>query len=120
MKQLATTILCAALLAGCAPYRDNGGVIVDRQGVDPARYDADLRECKSYALEVKPGEKVATGAAVGAAVGGAIGVITGHHPGRNAGVGAVAGGTHGAIASDEEQRRVIRNCMRNRGYQVLN
>ena len=39
---------------------------------------------------------------------------------RAAGVGAVSGGARGAGATKQEKDVVVKNCMRNRGYRVLN
>ena len=120
MKQINAVLVSCLILGGCGAYRQNGGVIVDRSGVEPAQYEHDLKECRAYAFEVPVGEKAATGAAVGAAVGGALGAVSGHRVLRSAGVGAVAGGAHEAIDATVEQERVIKNCMRGRGYPVLN
>lgn len=96
--------------------------IVDMQGVNSAQYNRDLAECRSYADEVEAGREVAQGAAAGAVVGGAIGAIAGDSDTaqRGAGVGAVAGAARGARNADNEREQVIRNCLRGRGYRVLN
>jgi len=47
------------------------------------------------------------------------GVITGNTA-RGAGVGAVAGGARGVGSTNKERSRVVKNCLRNRGYQILN
>jgi outer membrane lipoprotein SlyB len=119
MKQKLAVLWMAAALGGCAVHEKDGGLIVDKSGVDPVAYERDLAECRNYALQVDVGKQTATGAAVGAAVGGAMGAIVGD-PGQAAGVGAVGGGTHGALSAAEEQKRVLRNCMSRRGYHVYN
>lgn len=114
------TALALALLAACTTTRD---VIIDERGVDMARYRQDLAECRGYAEQVRSGEKAARGAASGAAVGGAIGAIaSGSREGtaRGAGIGAVTGGARGAAAGEREVARVVKRCLRGRGYRVLN
>jgi hypothetical protein len=111
-------------LAGCAssrPFIDEP--IIDRKGVDMSRYYVDKAECEAYANEVRTGEKVARGAVGGAVVGGAIGAIVNRGPDsaeRGAGVGAVTGSVRGAQEGVQESERVIKQCLRGRGYRVLN
>jgi hypothetical protein len=107
-------VLC---LAGCSGAR---GPIVDTKGVDMARYQQDLAECEAYAEQVSTGRAVGKGAAGGAVVGAAIGAISGGSGTRGAGVGAVAGGAQSARGAEREQAQVVRNCLRGRGYKVLN
>ena len=96
--------------------------IVDRRGVNMAAYEADLEDCRRYGQEVGVPRKVAMGAVGGAVVGGVIGAVVGNHETaeRNAGVGAVWGGTREGVSGMRERQRVIRNCLRNRGYRILN
>lgn len=105
-------------LAACGSNQ----VIVDGKGIDPQRYETDLRECKQYASEVKSGQRIAQGAGVGAVVGGLIGAAVGNSDtaARVAGVGAVKGGTTQGIQSGQEKKQVLRNCLKGRGYRVLN
>ncbi|MCH1554523.1 MAG: glycine zipper family protein [Luminiphilus sp.] len=111
-------------LTGCAsnrPFVDEP--IIDRKGVDMSRYYTDKEECEAYADEVRTGEKVARGAVGGAVVGGAIGAIVNRGPDsaeRGAGVGAVTGGVRGAQEGVRETERVVKQCLRGRGYRVLN
>ena len=111
-------------LTGCTsnrPFVDEP--IIDRKGVDMSRYYADKEECEAYADEVRTGEKVARGAVGGAVVGGAIGAIVNRGPDsaeRVAGVGAVTGGVRGAQEGVRETERVVKQCLRGRGYRVLN
>ena len=66
--------------------------------------------------------KVGGNAAGGAVVGGAIGAIFGGTEGaaRGAGAGAVTGGARGVEQSAGERHQVVANCLRHRGYTVLN
>ena len=110
------TLICCALISGCAANPDP---IIDMQGVDPVRYERDLAECKTYKDQIRTETGAAKGAAGGAAVGGAIGAITGDAA-KGAGVGAVAGGAKSVQLNEREKQQVVKNCMRGRGYRVLN
>ena len=69
------------------------------------------------------GEEMAKGAAVGAAVGGLIGATGGRRStdlAEVAAVGAVYGATDKMIDSSEEKARIVKSCLRGRGYRVLN
>jgi hypothetical protein len=94
--------------------------IIDTKGVDLAQYQQDLAECEAYKDQVNTGEGVAKGTAGGAAVGGAIGAIAGGSAARGAGIGAVSGGAESARIADREKADVVKNCLRGRGYRVLN
>ncbi len=118
MKQyLSLTVV--ALIAACTTTDE---IIIDRKGVDMARYQVDLAECRSYAEEVPTGEKAVKGAASGAVVGGLIGAAVGDSSDaqRGAGVGAVTGGAKGVSAGEQEKVQVVKRCLRGRGYRVLN
>lgn len=111
-------LLIILVLAGCTSDR----VIVDIAGVDEETYLEDLAECRAYKKQVPVAEEMAKGAAVGAAVGGLIGATAGDSRSaqRGAGTGAVYGATDKMIDSSEEKARVVKNCMRGRGYRILN
>jgi hypothetical protein len=117
MKHCMLLILLASLFA-CSSHR----VIIDKQGVDMAQYEADRQECEAYAEEVPVGEEVAKGAARGGFLWAVYGAIFGDSRtvARTAGAGAVGGGAQGGVKAEAEQDRVIKNCLRNRGYKVLN
>jgi hypothetical protein len=111
-------ILCATLFAaGCA---SNNKPIIDPAGVDMGLYQHDLAECEQVAEQVN--SKAGAGAAGGAVVGGLIGAIFGGSDGavKGAGAGAVSGGAKGVGATAQEKSKVVKNCLRHRGYQVLN
>ena len=109
-------------LASCASTP--GKPIVDMKGVNPYQYEEDLAECSTYADEVEVAGKAVGGAAAGAAVGVAIGAIwdgyRGNSPERGAATGAVLGGAGGTASGVSERSRVVKNCLRGRGYRVLN
>jgi hypothetical protein len=109
------------LLAGCAgPAQER--VIVDTKGVDPERYRVDLEECAEYAGLVDVRGQVVTGAAGGAVLYGVLGAILddGDTAKRTAGAGGLLGGVRGGVRATREQNRILRNCLRGRGYSVLN
>ncbi|NHN37509.1 glycine zipper family protein [Pseudomaricurvus alcaniphilus] len=120
---LSITILVST---GCARNQPHGfagaEVIIDRKGVDMEQYHRDLYECRQYTQEVATGRKVVGGAAGGAVVGGLIGAAVGNSDTakRAAGAGAVAGGAKGAAAAGRSKQQVLKNCIRGRGYRVLN
>jgi uncharacterized protein YcfJ len=116
MRYPITVFALLALISACTTTDE---IIIDTKGVDMARYEQDLAECRAYSREVQTGKKVATGAASGAVVGGLIGAITGD-AGKAAGVGAVGGGAKGASEGAEDEVRVVKNCLRGRGYRLLN
>jgi hypothetical protein len=109
------------LIAACASKP-----IIDTQGVDLVQYQKDLQDCAEIAEQVNTGGTIAKSAGAGAAAGAGLGlvtsVITGDASaiGYSAAYGAVGGGTAGAFKADDEKAGVIKNCLRNRGYSVLN
>lgn len=110
--------LCtAALLSGCAAHP---GPIVDTKGVDPEQLARDTAECEAYAEQIEISQGVAKGAAVGAAVGAAAGAIRDRDVGEAAATGALYGGTRSGLMNDREKQKVVKRCLRGRGYRVLN
>ena len=114
----AITICTLFLVCSCASNK----VIIDRKGVNMAQYQQDLAECRQYADEINSGEAVAKGAARGAVVGGLIGAAVGNSrtAGKIGGAGAVRGASRGVSKAEFDRKRVVRNCLRGRGYKVLN
>lgn len=107
------------LLALCACASNK--IIIDPAGVDMLAYERDLAECQTLSQQVQGGQAI-KGAAGGAVIGGAIGAIRGNsqQAQRDAGVGAVLGAVGGAHKTSQEKMTVQKNCLRNRGYKVLN
>ncbi len=121
MKFLLYSLLAVSILvtAGCGARR--GGVVIDPAGVDMAQYRWDLAECQEISRQVDG--KAGGGAVGGAVVGGAVGGIVGDSSKaatKGAGAGAVVGLARGARATRHERQKVVKNCLRNRGYAVLN
>jgi len=115
--RLLTVLAAVTFLGACSGA---SGPIVDTKGVDMARYERDKAECEAYATQVSTGQAVGKGAAGGAAVGAAIGAIASGDAARGAGIGAVTGGAQSARIADREKANVVSNCLRGRGYRVLN
>jgi len=112
------SIACITLVVGCASH--NSKPVIDPAGVDMAQYETDVAECEQIATQVE--QKAGEGAAGGALVGGLIGAIVGGGDSAltGAGVGAVAGGARSGGDTEKERSRVVKNCLRNRGYEILN
>lgn len=111
-------LLLGLLLAGCASHK----IIIDKEGVNMSKYEQDLATCREYADEVSTGEEVGKGALGGAVIGGAVGAILGGRRGAETlgGVGAVTGAARGGAHGEQEKDQVVKNCLRGRGYRVLN
>ncbi len=103
-------------------YHDNSGIIIDTQGVDMHRYNADLADCRHYAEQVPTGQRTTTASVGGAIVGGVLGAVVGNSDtaAKSAGVGAVTGALGGYSDGRHEKQQVVRNCLAGRGYRVLN
>ena len=108
----------ALLLGGCAA--DPNKPIIDPEGVDMAQFEADREKCEQVALQVE--QKAGTEAVTGAVVLGLIGAIFGDSDTikKSAAAGAVSGGAKGLGKTELERSRVVKNCLRSRGYEVLN
>ena len=115
--RIGLTVFAALLASACADRP-----IIDTRGVNMAAYEQDLADCRAYAEQVNTGRKVLTGGAVGAVVGAAVGAAVGNSDTakRSAGAGAAVGSAKGAGRAHREKETVVRNCLRNRGYAVLN
>jgi outer membrane lipoprotein SlyB len=113
---IAMTIVLTSL-AACTTTDE---IIIDKKGVDLAKYEQDLAECRSYSSEVRTTEKAAKGTASGAVVGGLIAAAAGEDVESGAGVGAVTGGAKGVNQGEKTKVQVVKRCLSGRGYRVLN
>lgn len=105
-------------IAGCAAHPDP---IIDTKGVDPDRLADDWEECEIYTEEIDVAQGVSKGAALGGAVGAATGAVSNRREvDEGAGLGAIYGGTRSGLDADRQKQQVFKNCMRGRGYRVLN
>lgn len=122
--KIPVTILLIVFLSACSSngrFPGQTPVIVDTKGVDMSQYQTDLADCEAYAQQVSVGEKAVVQGATGAVVGGAVGAIFDGSEGarHGAGAGAVVGTVKGASQGLREQDRVLKRCLRGRGYKVL-
>lgn len=110
------------VLTGCAGA--NVRPIVDLKGKDQATYDNDLQQCQSYATQQSGAATTGAMAAAGGAVlGAALGLVAGGNRtgiAQTAGVGGVIGGAGGMFEGNKAQENVVKQCLRGRGYNVLN
>src|SRR5262249_24439136 len=121
MTAVIATAFCVSACAG-ADYRP----VVDMRGHSEAAYDRDVAACQQTARAARNNSAETEDAGIGAAAGCAgvavLGAIGGD-PLLGAGVGALAGlaGTAGYEEAKTETReeRIVRNCMRVRGYSIL-
>ena len=112
------TILIGPLISACASHPEP---IIDTKGVNMAVYEQDLANCKTYSEQVQIEAGMARGAATGAATGGAVGAVRGRgNAAEDAAVGAVLGASKSGVQGAREKEQVVKNCLRYRGYRVLN
>lgn len=97
-------------------------VIDPKTSAHPENFQSDLGECRQIAEGGAAKGAALAGAGVGGAIGAGLAVATGHPNavGQAAGGGAVIGGARGGAASNREKRMIVRNCLKGRGYAVLN
>lgn len=116
MKRFALC-LAIALIGACA---GRANPVIDPAGVDMGRYQQDLGECEQIAQQVeqKAGERALGGALVVGLIGSVVG--DSNTAKKAAGAGLIAGGARGAGETRRERAKVVKNCLRNRGYAVLN
>ncbi len=107
-----------ATFAGCAAHPDP---IIDTKGVDPELLAQDWDECQAFTEEIIVAKGVGKGAALGAGVGAAAGAASNRREvDEAAGLGAIYGATRSGLDADRQKQQVFKNCMRGRGYRVLN
>ncbi len=125
--KFSAALLASAVIAGCA---DSYSPVVDFQASTNSaeNYDTNLQACRNLAKQgSSPVEDAAVagvgGAALGAATGAIAGAILGGGAGTGAAAGAAIGGTvgtaGGAVSGISDEKAMIRNCLRGRGYSVL-
>lgn len=123
MKKLSLiAAACTLLLSGCAQnFVQNYEPIVDTKGVEQNRYQADLADCRVFAYKNDPATKAANGAIAGALAGALIGAAVGggRMAAYGAGVGAAEGGVAGGVSGVVGQQQIVKRCLANRGYSVL-
>jgi len=122
-------LMAIVLVSGCVSY---GGYepTVDPYGDARAdRIDQDLYECRGLARQAyeyhsdETAHGIFTGAFWGAILGGIFGSVAGDAAmgmAVGATAGAVGGGLQGEMNAEQRYVWAYRNCMRNRGHNVIN
>lgn len=131
MKKLTVCIVFigSALMTGCYSYGGWQPTVDPYNNPNAYRINQDIAECKQLASQASGGtaKETAIGAGVGGLIGAAGGAVVGAftgNPATGAAIGAAAGGFGGAakqgFSAEEEFKRAYKNCMRNRGQNVVN
>ncbi len=122
----ARLLFALALLPGCAPvstYRP----AVDLSDVDAARYETDLRDCKSVAERDRYAPIVVAllqGAALGTALGAAGAGLAVGNVGLGESYGAISGAVVGIavgaaqVHEPPNEQQIVDQCLRNNGYKL--
>jgi outer membrane lipoprotein SlyB len=126
MRHAVLPLLCA-VVAGCAPASDYRPK-VDLAGVDTARYEIDLSDCKKVAERDRYGPLLVgtlVGAGLGTAAGAAIaGVASTGNVGLAESYGAISGTVAGTafgasqVHGPEDEKLFVDQCLRNNGYKL--
>mgnify|MGYP003345160607 CR=1 FL=1 len=119
---LAVVLFSSGCANGYGGYGAPRQIIIDTQGVNMDTYYGDLADCENYARQIDVASETTEGVVEGAVVGGVLGAVLGSHETaeRSAGAGAVLGGVKGNKRARYEQERIVRRCLKGRGYRVLN
>lgn len=119
MKKLIASIAVIAMLTGCATRGAGFSPMVDSKGKDGGDIASNTAECQQYA-ERQAG--AGGGAIAGALIGGLLmaALAPGGYRNNWAASGALVGGASGASGANDSQENVVRNCLRGRGFSVLN
>ncbi|WP_435140584.1 glycine zipper family protein [Pseudopelagicola sp. nBUS_19] len=115
------TLPLVVAIAACANSGANYTPVVD--GPVGVSYQSDLAACQSLAasqgaLDSNAGGTTAASAGV-AAVGAAVFNNTGNNVRDAAAVGALVGLTASALEQNSNKESIVRNCMRQRGHNVV-
>ena len=113
------------VMSGCISHpktQSTDGIIIDNKGVDMPTYYQDLHECRNFAAQINVGGPVVEKTITGALIGGAVGAITGDSgtAKRAAGAGGLFGAVKGSGQVSSEKQKILKNCLKGRGYRVLN
>ena len=124
MKKLFLYVnLCFVI--GCAQtdLSDRNDIaIIDTRGVDESVFKKDYSECSNFAKNIDLTERTLKQGAVAGAAGAAVGAIIGGEEAAKkiGGSAAVLNAVEGNLDGRNEQAKIIKNCLRGRGYKVLN
>ena len=138
MKRLVLLSATALVLASCATPGAEGvswQPQIDPQGVNQAKFEKDLAECRSYA-DANPttngnkeaGKKALTYGVLGAGAMGVAAIATGGlallpamavSMATTGGTAALVGGATGKVEGNMKYQGIVDNCLKGRGYKVL-
>ena len=124
MKKLFLYVnLC--FIIGCAQtdLSDRNDIaIIDTRGVDESVFKKDYSECSDFAKNIDLTERTLKQGAVAGATGAAVGAIIGGEEAAKkiGGSAAVLNAVEANLDGRSEQAKIIKNCLRGRGYKVLN
>lgn len=116
--KITSALTCIIAVSGCAGQPDT--LIVD--GPKTAAYQQDLKSCRQLSAQKKATHE---GRNIGAVVGGLVGAAEadGGDALEGAIVGAAIGGLVGSVDEtievDSERDKIVFNCMRGRGHNVV-
>lgn len=115
----------SCFVIGCA-HTDlsdrNDIAIIDTRGVDESVFKKDYSECSDFAKDIDLTERTLKQGAVAGATGAAVGAIIGGEEAAKkiGGSAAVLNAVEANLDGRNEQAKIIKNCLRGRGYKVLN
>ena len=100
----------------------NDIAIIDTRGVDESVFKKDYSECSDFAKNIDLTERTLKQGAVAGATGAAVGAIIGGEEAAKkiGGSAAVLNAVEANLDGRIEQAKIIKNCLRGRGYKVLN
>lgn len=114
MKKL--ILITTIILSGCAAP----GMVVDLKGVDTRAYNTNYSECAAIVDQNSSAtNSAASGAAIGAGIFAITGALLGVDVGSLAAIGAIHGAAGGLGKNANDQRVMMANCLRGRGYKVM-
>ena len=100
----------------------NDIAIIDTRGVDESVFKKDYSECSDFAKNIDLTERTLKQGAVAGVTGAAVGAIIGGEEAAKkiGGSAAVLNAVEANLDGRSEQAKIIKNCLRGRGYKVLN
>ena len=100
----------------------NDVAVIDTRGVDMEVYRNDFLDCASFSKNIDVTERTIEEGALGGVTGAAVGVIIGGKEGAKkiGGSAGILSAVEGNIEARYKQSKIIKNCLRGRGYKVLN
>ncbi|MEZ9865181.1 glycine zipper family protein [Vibrio breoganii] len=134
MKKITSTLLLSIVMS---PLAFGQNLIIDTKGLDQEKYSADMYQCEQLSDQVQMQTTQGTGRTTvrhmgrAAALGAGASAIGGGSGTKGAEIGAGVGLVTGVLGSSAEKQavaanyngekdKVMRNCMTQRGYTILN